>query len=188
MKADFVFALENAHWPALVLSDSGVIHRANAAASAAFGGVTEGTGASAASIWSPENEFSVEIFLARQERSAAEPVLVKFRAKDGHPVAFLACVSAFVKEGQKLYLVQLLKPALGSASAPSEAAAGKPSGPPAAAESRGGTVLESSLAQKQKLECALQLARTVALDFNNALTSILGHTSLILSKMEPNHP
>jgi CheY-like chemotaxis protein len=26
------------------------------------------------------------------------------------------------------------------------------------------------------------------LDFNNALTSILGHTSLLLSKMEPNHP
>src|ERR1019366_10779507 len=38
------------------------------------------------------------------------------------------------------------------------------------------------------LDCALQLARTVALDFNNALTSILGHTSLVLSKMEPNHP
>jgi nitrogen-specific signal transduction histidine kinase len=47
---------------------------------------------------------------------------------------------------------------------------------------------EGGLAQKQKLECALQLARTVALDFNNALTSILGHTSLVLSKMEPNHP
>ncbi len=34
----------------------------------------------------------------------------------------------------------------------------------------------------------MQLARTVALDFNNALTSILGHTSLVLSKMEPSHP
>jgi CheY-like chemotaxis protein len=47
---------------------------------------------------------------------------------------------------------------------------------------------EAGLALKQKLDCALQLARTVALDFNNALTSILGHTSLVLSKMEPNHP
>jgi CheY-like chemotaxis protein len=44
------------------------------------------------------------------------------------------------------------------------------------------------LAQKQKLDCALQLARSVSLDFNNALTSILGHTSLLLSKAEPNHP
>ena len=41
---------------------------------------------------------------------------------------------------------------------------------------------------KQKLDCALQLARTVSLDFNNALTTILGHTSLVLSKMEPNNP
>jgi CheY-like chemotaxis protein len=48
--------------------------------------------------------------------------------------------------------------------------------------------VEASLAHKQKLECALQLARTVALDFNNALTSILGHTSLILGAMEPGHP
>ena len=43
-------------------------------------------------------------------------------------------------------------------------------------------------ALKQKLDCALQLARTVSLDFNNALTSILGHTSLSLSKMEAGHP
>jgi CheY-like chemotaxis protein len=41
---------------------------------------------------------------------------------------------------------------------------------------------------KQKLDCALQLARTISLDFNNALTSVLGHTSLLLSKAEPGHP
>ena len=28
----------------------------------------------------------------------------------------------------------------------------------------------------------------MSLDFNNALTSILGHTSLLLSKAEPGHP
>src|SRR5205814_3141597 len=47
---------------------------------------------------------------------------------------------------------------------------------------------ETTLVQKQKLDCALQLARSVALDFNNALTSILGHASWVLSKMEPSHP
>src|SRR6185503_5218564 len=41
---------------------------------------------------------------------------------------------------------------------------------------------------KQKLDCALQLARTVSLDFNNALTSILGHASLLLSKSDADHP
>jgi two-component system, cell cycle sensor histidine kinase and response regulator CckA len=34
----------------------------------------------------------------------------------------------------------------------------------------------------------LQLARTVSLDFNNALTGVLAHTSLLLSKAEPDHP
>jgi signal transduction histidine kinase len=46
----------------------------------------------------------------------------------------------------------------------------------------------SAATQKQKLDCALQLARTVALDFNNVLTSILGHASLILSKLDQGHP
>lgn len=54
-----------------------------------------------------------------------------------------------------------------------------------AADKDGSTAL---LIQKQKLDCALQLARTVSLDFNNALTSVLGHTSLLLSKAEPGHP
>ena len=62
-----------------------------------------------------------------------------------------------------------------------------PENVPAAAELKNQTG-ETGLAHKQKLDCALQLARTVALDFNNALTSILGHTSLVLSKMEANHP
>jgi two-component system cell cycle sensor histidine kinase/response regulator CckA len=186
MKSDFVFALENAPWPALILSDSGVIHRANAAAATVFGGVTEGAGASAASIWSQENECSVEVFLARQHRLAMEPTLMKFRTKEGHVAAFLVCVSTFVKDEQKLHLVQLLKPGPLIGAAPPEAGPGKSKG--AAGPTPEGPVLESSLAQKQKLECALQLTRTVALDFNNALTSILGHTSLILGKMEPNHP
>lgn len=50
------------------------------------------------------------------------------------------------------------------------------------------TVMEAAIAHKQKLDCALQLTRTVALDFNNALTIILGHTSLLLSKLDSKHP
>jgi CheY-like chemotaxis protein/anti-sigma regulatory factor (Ser/Thr protein kinase) len=46
----------------------------------------------------------------------------------------------------------------------------------------------NGLILKQKLDCALQLARTVSLDFNNALTSILGHASFLLSKSEAGHP
>lgn len=40
---------------------------------------------------------------------------------------------------------------------------------------------------EQKLLCALQLTRTVAMDFNNALTSILGHTTHVLGQMPPEH-
>src|SRR5882724_7311234 len=58
---------------------------------------------------------------------------------------------------------------------------------PAAAEAKP-VVDTNGLILKQKLDCALQLARTVSLDFNNALTSILGHTSFLLSKAEPGHP
>jgi nitrogen-specific signal transduction histidine kinase len=82
-----------------------------------------------------------------------------------------ASICSFSRDGQKCFLIQLL--------------------PEAGADSSGAGVGENSdhaLAHQQKLECALQLARTVALDFNNALTSILGHTSLILSQLEPNHP
>ena len=43
-------------------------------------------------------------------------------------------------------------------------------------------------ALKQKLDCVLQLARSVSLDFNNALTGVLAHTSLLLGKAEPDHP
>ena len=41
---------------------------------------------------------------------------------------------------------------------------------------------------KQKLDCVLQLARSVSPDFNNALTGVLAHTSLLLGKAEAEHP
>jgi CheY-like chemotaxis protein len=48
--------------------------------------------------------------------------------------------------------------------------------------------VENNLAHKQKLDCALHLTRTVALDFNNALTTILGHATFTLGQMEATHP
>jgi nitrogen-specific signal transduction histidine kinase len=88
-------------------------------------------------------------------------VSLKFRMPDGLVNTFLTSICPASEEGRKFFLLQLLPE----------------SGPSAL-----------SLAHKQKLDCALQLARTVSLDFNNALTSILGHTSLLLSKTEVNHP
>jgi len=47
---------------------------------------------------------------------------------------------------------------------------------------------ETNLAQKQKLDCVLQLTRTVALDFNNTLTAILGHATHVLSSTKADYP
>jgi signal transduction histidine kinase/ActR/RegA family two-component response regulator len=102
---------------------------------------------------------------------------LKFRLKSGLPATFLAQVTCL--EPDDVCLLQLLKE-------PAPAAGG------AGAREPGGTAVPASLearyVQRQKLDCALQLARSVALDFNNALTSILGHASLLLSKAPADHP
>ena len=64
---------------------------------------------------------------------------------------------------------------------------------PATQQGQAGYLLQllppaSDGALKQKLDCVMQLARTVALDFNNALTGVLAHTSLLISKAETDHP
>jgi len=170
MKSDVSFALENASWPALLVDAAGAICCANPAATSLFGSVLAGESPRLSAVWSPDNSSAPDQFLAQWERSAAPTVPLKYRAKGGHTVGYLTSICAFTKDGQKYFVLQLLRE--GGSVVPEV----KPPGG------------EAGLATKQKLDCALQLARTVALDFNNALTSILGHTSLVLSKMEPNHP
>ncbi len=98
---------------------------------------------------------------------------------DGQLADFSASICAFNKEGRKWYVLQLFPASLPQA-VPVAASSSN------AVEKNSGT--ESASIHKQKLDCALQLARTVSLDFNNALTSVLGHASLLLSKAEPGHP
>src|ERR1017187_8451648 len=169
MKSDVSFALENAAWPAFLVDAAGAICRANPAAASLFGAVLAGESPRLSAIWSPDNSGGPDQFLTHWERSAVPTVPLKYRAKGGHTVGYLTSVCAFTKDGQKYFVLQLLRE--GGSAIPEV----KPLGG------------EAGLAIKQKLDCALQLARTVALDFNNALTSILGPTSLVLSKMDPNH-
>lgn len=170
MKSSAVFQLENAGWPALLLDGATTICRANPAAVRLFGPALEGATPLLGAIWSPENATNPEQFLAQWERSPTSTVLLKFRAKGGGSTAALTSICSVQKEGQKFFLLQVL-----------------PENPLQAPASEAQPA-ESVLAQKQKLDCALQLARTVALDFNNALTSILGHASLVLSRLEPTSP
>ncbi|MEO6034716.1 MAG: ATP-binding protein [Verrucomicrobiota bacterium] len=162
MKSDF-FLLEHAPWPVVMAEESGTIRRANPAALTLFGGVLEGERALLSAIWSNENPLSAEQFLSQTEHPPSGLVSLKFPVKGGSTVAFAVYIAQGVRDEQKFFTLQLFK------------------------EANGGSI-ETSSAHKQKLDCALQLARSVALDFNNALTSILGHSSLVLTKMEPTNP
>jgi two-component system, cell cycle sensor histidine kinase and response regulator CckA len=170
MKSELAFPLENAAWPALLVDGAGTVCRANQAAFRLFGPALAGDTPRLAAVWSPDNGSTADQFLAQWDRSAAPTVPLKFQAGGGQAVGYLTSICAFTKDGRRLFVLQLLR----------EGASAAPEAKP--------PVGDSGLALKQKLDCALQLARTVALDFNNALTSILGHTSLVLSRMEPNHP
>jgi len=169
MKPETVFGLENAAWPALLVDDNSTILRANQAAVKMFGPALEGQTTLLAAIWSPENGTTAEQFLAQWERLARSSVSLKFHVKGGTSVTYTTSICAWLKDEQKTFVFQLLPDAVSDDEATGQGA-------------------DTTTIQKQKLDCALQLARTVALDFNNALTSILGYTSLLLSKAEPDHP
>jgi signal transduction histidine kinase len=187
-KEDDDFLLQNADWPVLLVRKDGKVLRANRAAVRAFGSVIEKEDRPMSAIWSSRNTGTVLQFLSRPAPGVPVPLTLNF--KSGLPGGFLAqmCLTA----SEDICLIQLLKevaPEFSSAAtpkhavAPASAAVGQ--APESAVPSAG---LDASLVHKQKLDCALQLARSVALDFNNALTSILGHTSLLLSKADTGHP
>jgi two-component system, cell cycle sensor histidine kinase and response regulator CckA len=169
------FTLENAAWPALWIDSTGTIRCANQAALNTFGAAVEGDSSTLGAIWSAENTQTPETFLAHWERSPVKLASLGFRLKGGRSGMFPTYICSEVREGQRYFLLQFFPdtPAVSARAKPAE------SSQPA---------MDSGLAQKQKLDCALQLIRTVVLDFNNALTTILGHTSLVLGKMESDHP
>ena len=183
MKPEVVFGLEGAAWPALLLNAGGAVLRTNTAATNTFGVALASESPQLSAIWSPENGKTPEEFFARWEKSPTVTADLKFRVANGATMKFTAAICAFNSEGRKWFVLQLLPAAApGSATAPEVSAVAHAPGETKTAPDAGGVML------KQKLECALQLARSVSLDFNNALTSILGHTSLLLSKAEAGHP
>ena len=167
MKAEVALGLENAGWPVLLVNSSGAILRANPAAVEAFGSTLEGEMPLSA-IWASENGPMAEQYILQWDNAPFPPGPLKFCVKNGGIRPFFTSICTLSEGPEKYFILQLL-----------------PNIPPAATAKDASA---ESLAQKQKLDCALQLARTVSLDFNNALTSILGHTSLLLTKAEANHP
>ncbi len=165
--SEATFLLEQASWPVLLVDRSGTIWRANAAAVRWLGPGVGKPLASLAAFWAEENPVSFTRFFTEWEQAPLSHVIWQIRPDKG-PVA--NCSVAVCGAGEPgRFLAQVFS---GTGAQPEIAAKN----------------FDTVFARKQKLDCALQLARTVALDFNNALTSILGHTSLVLSKMEPNDP
>lgn len=172
MKSDALALLDLAAWPALLVDGGGRIARANQQAASVFGQVVVGEGPLLSAIWAPANTTKGEQFMADLSRSPQATVQIKFLVKGGQVQSCETLVSSVMIEGQRFTLFQIPP-------APSQAGADRAISNP---------LLETSLVQKQKLDCALQLARSVALDFNNALTIILGHASHLLAGMKPDDP
>ncbi len=187
MKPEIIFGLESAPWPALLVDGNGVVMRANSAATTAFGGALSGDAPLLSTIWPPENGATAVDFLTRWDHAPVPMMNLKFRVPNGPVAACSVSICTFAKDGRKWFVLQLLPltmPPAPATTTPTNGAVAAPATP--AAENK--VEQDAALALKQKLDCALQLARTISLDFNNALTSILGHTSFLLSKAEPGHP
>src|SRR4051794_8551487 len=166
MKSNVLLLVEQAGWPSLLVDEIGIVRHRNKMAVALFGTVLSAHSSKLSTIWSPENSTSSERFFAQWEASPSLFVPLKFRGENDASSSWLGAVSTCVVEKQKYFLLQLL-----------------PDNTQGAAAARTRTT-DATLAHKQKLDCALQMARTVSLDFNNGLTTILGHTSRLLSKRE----
>lgn len=166
MKTDVSFDFASAVWPALLVDGTGEVVRANQTALNTFGPALAADSAKLAALWLADNCISLDRFLKDGEIALAPLTPLKLQLPAG-PKIFSALVGLHLHEGKRLLLLQLL---------------------PDVAELSGPKASDNGSAHKQKLDCALQLARSVALDFNNALTSILGYTSLLLSKAEEAHP
>lgn len=168
MKSDVIFDFEDAVWPALLVDGGGVIVRANHAGINTFGALLTADSPKLAAVWAEDNCITVEKFLNDGAAALAPLTPLKMLLPAG-PKSFSGLTSVKVHDQKCFLLLQLLPDV-------TELVGAKPA------------TLDAGIAHKQKLDCALQLARSVALDFNNALTSILGYTSLMLSKAEPAHP
>jgi len=170
MNSEVVIDLEQLAWPALLIDAHGSIHQANGVAKKLFGTVLHQPVPSLVSLWSSENRVSARDFLGGGRPTPASPAFVplKFNAASGVATQFLSALCRTGDPAQAQWVLQLLPDAGGTAPA-------------------GETVSDATML-KQKLDCMLQLAQTVSLDFNNALTGVLAHTSLLLGKTDPAHP
>ena len=168
---DELAVLASASWPALLVDASACVQQANPAAVNFFGSKVRG--AALTVFWTNENGSDPVAFLERVASARSLSAPLKLRGTGITITPFQSSVCLLERAGPKLFLLQLFPPAAINGVVRTDAK---------------GQSVEINLAQKQKLDCALQLTRTVALDFNNTLTAILGHATHLLDSTEPTNP
>lgn len=187
------FPLESAAWPVLVVSALGEIEQANAFARAVFGGADGNPPKRLVGLWTFENGCSAEQFLRQLDSGATFTFPLKLQTTKEGLVGFLVHVSPWLRDGKKEFIFQVHpKPAARPSTVslpPAEVPAPVPAAPATSSTPEPKPAPDANaLTLQQKLLCALQLTRTVAMDFNNALTSIMGHATHVLGQMPPDHP
>jgi len=168
-----IFILNAASWPVLVVDAGAFVSQANPAALEFFGSKVQGKVDSLTNIWTNENGGDPAALLEKVGSAKALTLPLKLRDKGIAITTFNASICLLEGKAAPLYLVQLF--AISGITGTHR--------PEAKSQS-----VEINLAQTQKLNCALQLTRTVALDFNNTLTAILGHATHLLGNSEAGHP
>jgi signal transduction histidine kinase len=194
------FGLQSANWPALWVDILGILGWMNSYATTCFPTLQLDNPLARSDFWSKDNSLTLREYLEFLEDGDFVGREAKLNAIAGQTLDFCLHACPTELEGREGYLIQVLpinaaveSKASGSGVQPRSTANSiallEISHAEEGAEALQGLNREQSAAAlKQKLDCALQLTRAVTLDFNNALTSILGHTSLILSKMNPDDP
>ncbi len=184
MRPEAAFGLEHAAWPALLVNAGAAVLGSNAAAKTLFGTTLAGKAPQLDAIWPDENGCAAADFFMIWESSPAVNTDLKFRTADGSVKGYSTIITPAADSSGPAFLLQLFT-AEDIPLAPKKIQVNPP---PNRSGATNGAGASGDLALKQKLDCVLQLARTVSLDFNNALTGVLAHTSLLLGKVEPAHP
>ena len=183
MKPEVVFGLESAAWPALLLNAGGAVLRSNAAGTNTFGVALAGEAPPLSAIWSPENgQKAGGIFCPLGEIADRDGGFEISRCERRNDEIHSGDLHLQFGGPQ---VVRFAIIARGGAGVGNRSGRFSHYARPGRNQNCAGPGRHDA---QTKLECALQLARSVSLDFNNALTSILGHTSLLLSKAEAGHP
>lgn len=209
------FPLSAAKWPVMVLKPTGEVVRCNDTCNKQLGrdgGIVQFLD----QVWTSDNGCSAADFLKRITTApiATFPLRLKTKNK-GERKTFTAHICKLQEGDAKLVLIQFFARKLSTTGTTQFMTRDEVAGAPSKPLSEDSSVQQGkqpspdesvilplvntpaapppeqpnlSTTEQHKLMCALQLTRTVAMDFNNALTSILGHTSLLLNKVQEDDP